>query len=86
MIQRAGGQAGDGAGEGAGGADRTVGGLAIRGGRIGRVLQTTPCWVGIGHAQDGDVAVARGVVVVIAVTAWVVTVGAGSVVKVTSSP
>ena len=49
------------------------------------VAQTTPCWVGLGTPRAGDVAVACGGGRVIAVTAWVVTVGAESV-KVTSSP
>ena len=75
MIQRVRGQAGDAAGEGAGGADRAVRGLAIRGGGIERqVLQTTPCWVGLGTPRAVILPLPVAVVVAIAVTAWVVTV------------
>ena len=80
------GQAGDGAGIGAGCADCTVGGLAVRGGWIERSTPTTPCWVGFGTPRTVTLPFPVAVVVAMAVTAWVVTVGGRRAVKVTSFP
>ena len=87
MVQRARDQPGDGAGKGAGRADRAIRGLAIRDGRV--ALQCSrPHRVRSESADPKAVMLPLpvAVVVVMFVTAWVVTVGASSVVKVTSSP
>ncbi len=60
MIERTGGQAGDGAGEGTDRADRAIRGLAIRGGGIGRRAPDHTVLGWIGNTQGSDVSVAGG--------------------------
>ena len=59
--------------------DKAMVGLAV-------VLQTTPYWVGLGAPRDVMLPLPVAVVVPIAVTACVVTVGGPGTVKVTSAP
>lgn len=50
------------------------------------VLQTTPCWVGLGTPSAVKLPFPVAVVVVMLVAAWVVTVGVMRAVNETSSP